>query len=285
MNNSIIVALDLTDHDLTLIKFAQQIQSTYHIDKIHFVHNIKVSELDEILSDMMENRQIRPLILKNLENKINTVFKQVDSYDLTLLEGDNTEFGISEWVKKQNKPTTVLLGWKSVENGTGAMAQKLIRIVQGDILLVPWDATYKTQSILIPTDLSTNFAKIKNKVEELVLAHISTKVLIIKSFNIPSVFFPFIDDQETKIKAEKLMMVQYEGLKKKLKIPDSWSFKSIYQNGKSISDIILRENKSHAADMIVMAAKGASSLATIFLGSTTNEIINRNPFQVLYIVK
>lgn len=285
MNKSIIVALDLTDHDLTLIKFAQQVQSTYQIAKVHFVHNIKISELDEILSDMMEDRQIGPMISKNLENKIKSIFKESDSYDLTLLEGDNTEFGISEWVKKMNKPTTALLGWKTVENGTGAMAQKLIRIFQGDVLLIPRDTSFKMQSILIPTDLSSNFSKVKNKVEELLPTGSPFQVSIIKSFNIPSVFFPFIDDQETKVKAEKLIMVQYEALNKKLKISDTWSFKAVYQNGKSISDIILRENKNCRADMLVMAAKGASTIATIFLGSTTNEIINRDPFQVLYIVK
>lgn len=285
MNESIIVALDLTEHDITLINYAQQIQTFYQIDKIHFVHNIKVSEIDEVIADMMEDVQIRPVILRSLENKIKAVFKEQDSYDLTLLEGDNTEFGINEWLKRRNQASIVLLGWKTAENGTGAMAQKFIRMFQGDVILVPKDTPFKAQTILIPTDLSSNFAKVKRKVENLVAKQASSSVQVVKTYSIPSVFFPFIDNQETKLKAEKLIMTQYAALKKKLKIAEEWTIKAIYQQGKSISDVILRENKSSKADMIVMSAKGSNTIASIFLGSTTNELINREPFQTIYIVK
>lgn len=285
MNESIVVALDLTDHDLTLIKYAKQIQQHYQTNKIHFVHNIKTSELDELIADMMEDLQMGPVILRNLESKIQAVFSDPNSYELTLLEGDNTEFGINEWLKRFNRATTVIMGWKTAENGTGAMAQKFIRMFQGDVLLVPSEANFRVERLLIPTDLSSNFTKVKRRVETILANDAAAKVWVLKAYNIPSVFFPFIDSEATKLKAEKLIVVQYDQLKKKLKIADDWHIKAVYQKDKSISDVILRENKSYAADMIVMSAKGSNTIAAIFLGSTTNELINREPFQCVYIVK
>jgi nucleotide-binding universal stress UspA family protein len=49
--------------------------------------------------------------------------------------------------------------------------------------------------------------------------------------------------------------------------------------------VIKQENKSFGADLIMMTAKGASDVASIFIGSTINELINTNPFQVIFILK
>lgn len=285
MNESIVVALDLTDQDITLIAYAKQIQVFYQTDTVHFVHNIKTSEIDEIIADMMEDVQIRPMILRSLEKKIEAIFTEKDSYKLTLLEGDNTEFGINEWVKQLKKSCTVVLGWKTPENGTGAMAQKLIRMFQGDILLIPKNATFKLDAILVPTDLSSNFSKVKRKIDNLITPLVNTRVQVIKTYNIPSLFFQFIDDKETKQKAEHLILSQYASLQKKLNIPTHWQIKAVYQQGKSVADIIIRENNNLATDIIVLSAKGANTIAAIFLGSTTNELISRDPFQTIYIVK
>lgn len=285
MNESIVVALDLTDQDITLIAYAKQIQVFYQIDTVHFVHNIKTSEIDEIIADMMEDVQIRPMILRSLEKKIESIFTEKDSYKLTLLEGDNTEFGINEWVKQLKKSCTVILGWKMPENGTGAMAQKFIRMFQGDVLLIPKNTTFKLDAILVPTDLSSNFSKVKRKIDDLVTPAVQPRIQVIKTYNIPSLFFQFIDDKETKQKAEHLILSQYNSLQKKLHIPTHWHIKAVYQQGKSVADIIIRENNNLATDIIVLSAKGANTIASIFLGSTTNELISRDPFQTIYIVK
>lgn len=282
MNKILVVALDLTEHDLTLIRYAKQLESHYNIGHIHFIHNIKVSELDELLTEMLADIQIVPIIQRNLNNKVQQIFQDQSSYTLTLLEGDNTEFGINEWVKDQKEPATILLGWKSTENGTGAMAQKLIRLSQADVLLVPKECTFGIDRILIPSDFSPTFSRVKHKVDALGVQ----QVQVLKVYNIPSVFFPFIDDQETQLKAEKLAKTQYAELSKKLNVPPTWQLKMQYRKTKSVADIIARESKLFQANLVVLAAKGSNSIPSIFLGSTTNELINKEPFQAaIYVVK
>ncbi len=282
MNKILVVALDLTDHDHTLIGYAKQLQSHYNIKHIHFIHNIKVSELDELLTEILADVQIVPIIQRNLENKVQQIFQDQSSYTLTLLEGDNTEFGINEWVKDQKEPATILLGWKSAENGTGAMAQKLIRLSQADVLLVPKDSTFGIDRILIPSDFSPTFSRVKNKVDALG----GQQVQVLKVYHIPSVFFPFINDEATQLKAEKLAKTQYAELSKKLNIAPTWQLKTQYRKEKSVADIIARESRLFRADLVVLAAKGSNSIPSIFLGSTTNELINKEPFQsAIYVVK
>ncbi|ERJ57378.1 universal stress protein [Sphingobacterium paucimobilis] len=282
MNKILVVALDLTDHDHTLIRYAKQLQSHYNIGHIHFIHNIKVSELDELLTEMLEDIQIAPIIQRNLEHKVQQIFHDETTYTLTLLEGDNTEFGINEWVKTHKETATILLGWKTAENGTGAMAQKLIRLSQADILLVPKEHTFAIERLLIPSDFSATFSKVKIKVEKLG----AQQVQVLKVYNIPSVFFPFIDDEATQLKAEKLAKTQYAEFSKKLNIPPTWQLKTQYRKEKSVADIIARESRLFQANLVVLAAKGSNSIPSIFLGSTTNELINKEPFHAaIYVVK
>ena len=67
--------------------------------------------------------------------------------------------------------------------------------------------------------------------------------------------------------------------------PEYTTYVDKYAVKKSVADIIIRENNNLATDIIVLSAKGANTIASIFLGSTTNELISRDPFQTIYIVK
>ena len=106
-----------------------------------------------------------------------------------------------------------------------------------------------------------------------------------KSFIIPSLFFPFIDDRKAIEKSHIHIEKQYQEAKKKYSIDDNYEFVATYQDDHSVVDIIRKENESFKADLIIMTAKGASKIPSIFIGSTINEIINTNPFQAIYILK
>ena len=281
---NILVALDLTDTDETVIRYAQFLKGHLNISTVHFVHNIKIYDVDEVLQELLGEKDIKTIIQKNLLSKISKYFKDESEYTLNIFAHNNTEYSLTNWAE-QNGIGTILLGFKPEESGTSAMSQKLIRIFKGDVILVPASAQLRWNRILVPTDLSATFQLVNQKLQKLQELNPQPEIRILKSFSIPSLFFPFIDDKKAIEQAHKHIDKQYAEVKKKYSINDNFTFVARYQDDQSVVDLIKKENKAFNADLIMMSAKGSSKIASIFIGSTINELINTNPFQVIYILK
>lgn len=281
---NILVAVDLTDMDETLIRYAHFLQKKLNLSIVHFVHNIKGYEVDDVLEDLLEGKDIHALIEKSLKTKISKVFTQDNAYSLNILEHDSTEYNLKVWAKK-HQVDTILLGFKQEQLGTAAMAQKLIRMFKGNVMLVPKTASFEWNHILVPTDLSAPFQLIIEKLKLLRQLNPQPEVRILKSFGIPSLFFPFVDDKRAIKQAHEHIDKQYAEVKRKYAVPHEVIFSARYQGDQSVVDIIQEESRRFQADLIIMSAKGASKIPSIFIGSTINEIINTNPFQVIYILK
>ena len=281
---NILVAVDLTEMDETVIRYAHFLKTQLNINTVNFVHNIKVYDVDGPLQALLDGKDIKTIIHKNLTKKITKVFKDETSYTLTILEHNSTEFSLKNWAEVNNIKT-IVTGFKKEESGTAAMSQKLIRIFDGNVLLVPVDARLAWNRVLIPTDLSAPFQLILKKLKILTEFSETMKIRFLKSFSIPSLFFPFIDDGKAIEQSHKHIEKQYLEAKKKYSIDEDYEFVARYQDDHSVVDIIRKENENFNADLIIMTAKGASKIPSIFIGSTINEIINTCPFQAIYILK
>lgn len=281
---NILVALDLTDTDETVIRYAHFLKGHVNVDDVHFVHNIKIDDIDDLIQELLGEKDIKRVIQKNLISKISKYFGDINDYTLTILQNKNTEYSLSDLAEK-NAVSTILLGFKQEGYGTAAMSQKLIRIFKGDILLVPESAPLRWERILVPTDLSAPFQLVHQKLKKLQALEPRPEIRILKSFSIPSFFFPLIDDKKAIDQAREHIVRQYAEARKKYAVSDDFEFVARYQDDQNVVDIIQKESKSFKADLVIMAAKGASNIPAIFIGSTINEIINTEPFQVIYILK
>lgn len=284
MMKNILVAVDLTEMDEAVIRYAHFLKNHLNLGVVHFVHNIKIYDFDEALQDLLGEKDIKTILQKNLRSKIAKVFIEDSSYTLNILEHDSTEYSLINWAE-QNEVDTILLGFKQEDAGTAAMSQKLIRIFKGNVILVPASAPLRWNRILVPTDLSAPFQLIISKLQLIKGLTPQPEIRILKSFSIPSLFFPFIDDKKAIEQTQEHIEKQYAEAKKKYSIDESYTFIARYQDDHSVVDIIQQESKTFNADLIIMTAKGASKIASIFIGSTINELINTNPFQVVYILK
>jgi len=283
---TILVAVDLTDMDETVIRYAHFLRKHLNLTAVNFVHNIRTYDIDEAIKDLLGKKDIKTIIQKNLRTKISRLFKEDNTYTLDILQHENTEYSLKN-LAEQNNINTIVLGFKPKDSGTAAMSQKLIRIFKGDVILVPTAAPLRWNRILVPTDLSATFQLIIRKLQLLKDLEPQPEIRILKSFSIPSLFFPFIDidDNQAIDQTYKHINKQYADIKKKYALNDDYTFVARYQEDQSVVDIIQKESKNFNADLIMMTAKGSNKIATIFIGSTINELINTNPFQVIYILK
>lgn len=282
----ILIALDLSDINDHIIQYGLFLRQKLNLDKVHFVHSIKTFDIDEGLRELLGQKDLKSIIVKNIKQRIAKYFTDEDAYSLVVLQNESTEYSLTKYADEQGI-RTVVMGFKEKDSGTGAMAQKLIRIFKGDVILVPATAKFSWDRILVPTDLSAPFQLIVNKLDAIEKFEPAPQIRVLKSFNIPSQFFPYIDidDSEAIDQTNKYVNKQFLDIKKKYKLNHSYAFTSVYQSDKSIVEIIEKESKKFNADLVLMTAKGASKISTIFIGSTINELINSNPFATLLILK
>ncbi len=282
--NNILIALDLTDTDESIIRYAYSLKTQTELSQIHFVHNIKLYEVDEVIQEMLGGKDIKTIIEKNLRAKIAKVFTDESSYMLTVLEGTSTEYSLNLWAEKHHIDT-IVLGFKKEEYGTAGMSQKLIRIYKGNLLLVPENPSLTWNRVLVPTDFSAPFQLVSKKLANIRMDLPGTEIKMLKAFTIPSLFFPFIDDQKAISQTREHIEKQYKETVKKYKLPEDYQFSAKYQDGQGVVDIIKKESKRFGADVVLMSAKGSSKIASLFIGSTINEILTSNPFNTIYILK
>lgn len=283
---NILVAVDLTDMDDVVIRYAHFLKEHFNLSTVSFVHNIRTYDIDEALMELLGAKDIKTIVSKNLKAKIARHFKDESTYTLNVFEHDNTEYTLKDWAEK-NDITTLLLGYKQKNAGTAAMSQKLIRIFSGDILLIPSTANFSWNKVLVPSDLGATFQLVLRKIRLLTQKQQQPQFRILKAFHIPSLFFPFIemDDQTAIDKSSRHIYKQYAEVKRKFAISDDFEFVARYQEDQNVVDVIQAESKKFKADIVMMAAKGDSNITSLLIGSTMNELINTTPFQVIYILK
>ena len=72
---NILVAVDLTDMDEVVIRYAHFLKEHLNLSSVNFVHNIRTYDIDETLKELLGAKDIKAVVSKNLKTKISRIFK------------------------------------------------------------------------------------------------------------------------------------------------------------------------------------------------------------------
>lgn len=277
------VALDLSNMDVILLKYLSYLSQIWHIEHIDFIHNIKQSELHNILDDFVkEEVELEEIIERGLTRVIKENYTGDTTYDIRVASDNYTE-SILSYFAKENKIDITILGKKSELQGTGGMSLKLVNMLDCHMLLVPEEVENKLEHIILPTDFTLNSAK-SFKVSLELQKHHEVQMLALHVFNIPSVYFPYIDRQKAIDKTETHLENRFKAFLKRFKISDI-PFTLLHRKELSVVDTIRKYARDNEASMIVMSAKGGNKLTSLFIGSITNDMILQDFKMPVLIVK
>lgn len=279
----IIVGLDLSMMDQYLLKYMQVLDQILDINKVTYIHNLKVGELPK---ELLVPNSIS-LIKEKIKGKLTQYFTEAGvSYDfeiLVMVEG-YTELAFMNLAKKCSCDLLVL-GNKQELEGTGALADKLVRIFPSTILLVP--DTYKMPITTIidaidfsryTTSIMTWADRFRNNSKGQKIEH--SAVHISKSY---MGFYPTMTTKE-------LEKVTKEDIKEK---QDKWNKRyanysdiDIVPAGeRNISASLISYARSKNADFLILGVKGTTGFKEIFLGSVANHLLHRPTNTCLLFVK
>ncbi|MGO1585877.1 universal stress protein [Mesonia sp.] len=178
----------------------------------------------------------------------------------------------------------MITGNKDELQGTGALSQKLVRMLNANMLLVPEEAKHVMENVLVPTDFSSGSAKCFPVAKSLV-ERSGGNIEALHVYSLPSFFFPYINTEKAIDKTKFHLKEKVKQFRKKHKLLEQTSFRSTDREDLSIVEAIEIHAEKGDFDIIVVAARGGNNITSLFVGSVTNDLLIRNRKMPLLVIK
>ncbi len=153
MIKNILVALDLSEIDETLIKYASFIADRLKAENVYFVHNIKKYEISELFAEHLKDVNLDEVIGDELNEKVEKHFSSSANQEVLISEDPYSE-SLIKYIADKYSIDLAIVGNKKHEKGTGVVSSKLLRLLKCDLLTVPRNAQAKINTIWAGTDFS-----------------------------------------------------------------------------------------------------------------------------------
>lgn len=285
----VLVAVDLTQIDETLVQYITMLSNKISLDKIYFFNVLKNFELpDEIVEkypdvvapqDEAAKKEIQFTIDQEAGNQLKA------EYEIKVVEG-NTAEQILKWAKIK-KIDLIVVGRKSGLEGDGIISGKVVKLAPCSVIFVPEVLPQNLQKIVVPIDYS--FAsKLAFEFSLILASNIKgVKITCLNIYSMPTgyhatgksyeefgeimktnskkSFHKFVEDYDTKGKT----------IEAKFELDEK----------DNISKMIYQFSVKEKASAIVIGSKGRTQAAAILLGSIAEKLIHLNAQLPLIVVK
>ncbi len=277
----IIVCLDQTSLDETLIKFASFVVNANQTKKIYFTNVIRnlnipkevLEEFPNLIENMVEERksQMKKLVDEHFKLGKDTEVSYV------VKEGQLSKKILKLALEKS--ADMIIVGRKVELPGTGVISQRLARRASCSLLIIPENTKPKIDRILVPSDFS-DYSRDAMEEALLIAEKYGGKAEIIcqNVFTIPSGYH-FTGKSYEEFSAIMLMHAEIN-YKKFIRKIDTKKIKitPIYTMDKDDDPVeeIIAKAKEVSADSIIIGAKGRTAATALFIGSMAERLIQLN---------
>ncbi len=284
----IMVGLDLSEMDATLIKFASFVANTAKTNKIYFVNVVRSLHIpDEVLKEFPNLTEIaieeRKLAMKALvEQHFGNINVEV-SY--VIKEGVPSK-KILQW-EVDKDIDLIILGRKTTLKGKGFLTQRLARRASCSLLIVPEGAELGVKKIMVPSDFSEHSVIAMEQAIDIAERNgPGVEILCQNVYTVPAGYHytgKSYDDFKEIMKNNARN--DYKKFIKKI-VKKGIKIKTIYtldENEDPVEDIHNMALKTKP-DLIVIGAKGRTATTALFLGSMAErlvQLINKFPLLVV----
>ncbi|WP_339812690.1 universal stress protein [uncultured Imperialibacter sp.] len=284
----ILVCLDLSPIDQTLMEYTAHLSKALPNAKVYFIHVSKKLEIPEEIKKMFPN--ITGPADEALEKGINDeaskyfVNKCDTPYEAVVKDGNETE-QILKW-SQVKEIDLIVMGLKKSLKGSGTNAAKITAICHASVLFVPENASFKLEKVMVPVDFSKNSAMAVDVAMALKKLG-NVEVLLQNVYKVPVGYHytgkEYVDFAIImKHNAEKQMKTFLNACQ--INEDDVIQVFNLDEDDKP-ADVIFTEAKVQAADMIILGSKGRTMVAALLMGSVAVELLRANKEIPYMIVK
>jgi nucleotide-binding universal stress UspA family protein len=277
----LIVCLDRSDLDETLVKFASFVASINQTEKVYFTNVIRnlnipkevLKEFPNLIENMVEERkaQMKSIVDANFDKNLDTQIA------LVVKEGQ-----LSKKILKlahDKSADMIIVGRKVTLPGTSVITQRLARRASCSLLIVPEGSVPKVDKLLVPSDFS-DYSKDAMEQAILISEKRGTEVEIIcqNVFTVPSGYhFTGKSYEEFTAIMQTHAEINYKKFIRKIDTKGV-SITPIYTKDDDEDPVedILKKALDIKADGIIIGAKGRTAATALFIGSLAERLIQLN---------
>ncbi|WP_366184145.1 universal stress protein [Flavobacterium ovatum] len=280
---NILVALDLSDIDNTLIEYASFIAETLKVKKVYFVHNIKKYEISELFEEQLKDINLDEIIGDELNEKVEEKFTSSTEWEVLISEDPYSE-SLIDYIVNKYEIQLALLGNKNKIKGTGVVSGKLLHMLKCNILSIPKNAKPVISNIWAGTDFSSASNKVFRVAENLQNVT-NAKVKAVHVYNVPLQFSIYIPKEHLDLKIENHLKEKYVKFIKKIGYKGELTTEIIPGRDTGIAEKLRNKAQSAKVDLIIIGDKGRNTFSSLLVGSVTDELFNQDLEVPLWIVK
>ena len=283
---SMLVALDLTEMDDSLVRYADMLSQVLPFERIFFVHVAKDLELP---ADLLKEYPglLEPMdesICADIQQKVNHYFS-TSSLDIHCLveEGDPIEKILK--LCKIKDIDLILMGRKKSLRGSGIVSSKIARKCPCSLLLVTQDFRPDYKKVLVPVDFSAHAALATQRAMELSSAS-STELLLLHVYRVPTGYSKIGKSyQEFKQIIKSHAQKDCRKFLSKYSFPPDIACEYMATNDGKHAELTYAFAEENDVDLIVIGSRGRTAAAAILMGSMAEKIVYRDSEIPVLIVK
>ncbi|AHM58939.1 universal stress protein UspA-like protein [Flammeovirgaceae bacterium 311] len=290
----ILIALDLTQMDATLIHFAAFIVNNTAAERLYFVNVIRNFHIPE--SVLKEFPGLIDTAIGERKEKMKAVVEENFKVEETRLKQLKIQFIVKDGapakkllqVAQDSEIDLIIAGRKVSLEGGGVLVQRLARRAACNLLIVPEGSQARVKKLLVPSDFSEDSKQALHAAITLASRIESPVQVVVQNvFHVPPGYHysgksyeEFSEIMEKHARKDFRKFIKEIDLKGQ-KVKDVYS---LDKNDNLMTDIYEKAIEI-GADGIVMGAKGRTAATALFLGSIAERAIQMNTRFPLMIVR
>ncbi|MCF8335762.1 MAG: universal stress protein [Bacteroidales bacterium] len=268
---TMLVCLDLTDIDPNLIDYAAFLSQSLGMDKVIFIHAIQAYDLPDKSSKKFPD--LKTDLRQRIEDEINSVVsnhfkKNIETEVITKIEDEDAANMIIDFTRKESVDLA-LIGQKYGEDRTGHYGHKIAAEALTDLMFIPEEPDLSLDTILCAVDFSKVSEKAFRRCLNISKA-VNTKLICYYLYDTQKSYFP-ATTFKTKGMLEKRIYNRFRKFLAKFGLnPDDVELRiGVSEEFKSQAEKLYEEAEAQDVDLLVVGARGKTSVVTSLLGNVT----------------
>jgi nucleotide-binding universal stress UspA family protein len=287
----IVVGLDLSALDETIIRYTALFSKLVKADKIYFIHVSKNLELPEEILEKYPDliAPVDETIEKEVESSIKKYFDKKffkENIDIKVSEGNPFE-KLLKWAKIKEADCVILGLKKGKLKEEGLLPRKITNLAPCSVLLIPEDTEANISKIMVPVDFSKYSNLALEQALSLSKAIENSKVICQHIYSVPSGYHTTGKSYEDFAEIMRNNALKhFERFKTEFKHHDQnlhCEFELDRDENKAV--VINNSASKHKIDLMIIGSRGRTEAASILLGSIAEKLLNYSKDLPLLIVK
>lgn len=273
--NKIMVGLDLTPNDQKILTYTKYLNTLLSTKNIHFVHAEREVELAKELTDKFPEliTKVDEVMLDSLKKEINETEFPNTHIDVDIYHGKASD-AILEHAKKDDFELLVL----GKNENSHSIEKKIAKKIPTNIWYVPQSKHQEIKTILVPVDFSED----STYALETAIGIAEKSNATVTCQNVYKVPVGFNKTGKSFKEFSEIMkghaLNDYKQLIEKIDTKGVVLTDPILSlnNDEIIGDLILNQAKAKDFSLIVVGARGRTQLASLFIGSVAERLVESN---------